>query len=257
VDITTRGQLTLLHRTAKVLALTNQDPAPEKLCVTDSYVYVAAGQPNVKKFAALDASDVTTSTTGTVTAQEVRDMATDGGQLYIALGPDGISKAVSAGSTQIDSMDSLTNWAFSGGASGDGMTLSTAFKKEGTGAVAFTSHGNLTSTVTRTFGAAQNYSAVNQFTIWHNLTNADTVGNPNVEFRFITSLGNYFTRTITSDDEWFLDTSNRATDWTAVGSPSWSNINSFSAAFLINGSTPQTLYIDDLEQITVAGFSIW
>jgi hypothetical protein len=259
VDITTKGQLTLLHKTSLALALTNQDPAPQKIGVTDSYAYVAAGQPNLKRFSALDASDVVTLASGTSSAQEVRDMASDGSTLYVALGPDGITRSVVPGTAQLDAMDSLSTWTFSGG-TGDTLTVDTATKKEGTGSLLITVNDGTqrTWTATKTFGSSQNLAS-QQFTLWLDSSAPASVGIA-VEMRFQTSGGNYFTRMlpVPVSGVWLQTVSNRLTDFTPVGSPSWTNINSFILIWTSPVSAGGGKFrFDDLEAVTANAFGSW
>lgn len=247
VDITTRGQLTLLHRTAKGGAtLTNQDPTPQKIATTDLYAYVTAGL-NVVRSSDLFLADNTVQ--ATTSAQNAVDIATDGGVTYVACGTDGIYRATSAagGETQQEAADSLTNWAVSG--TGTSLTLDTADKKEGTASVRM----NLatTGTLTKTFASAKDFSAVNLIKVWMEAGAAGTV-----ELRMSTSGGNYFSRFVSLGTEtWIQDVSNRLTDWTTVGSPNWNSIASF---IIVAGTGALTeVLVDDLRTVVTSAFSSW
>jgi hypothetical protein len=257
VDITTRGQLTLLHKTSLALALTNLDPAPQKIAVTDSYVFIAAGQPNIKRFAALDASDVVTLTSATATNQEVRDFATDGSMVFAALGVDGISRATVQTYTQREAFDVTTGWAFTSG-SGT-FNANSAFKKEGAASlqVNATVAAGATAIVQKTEGV-WDFSAVTQFTLW---SAAQTSAQPFAyTVRFVTSSGNYFEASLPAATGDFIQTVlDRATGFTTTGTPAWNNINALAFTMKNNGasSANPSAWFDDLESAGGPTFSTW
>lgn len=247
VDITTRGQLTLLHRTAKGAAtLVNQDPSPQKIATTDLYAYVLNGL-NVVRSSDLFVSDNTVQATGS--AQNAVDIATDGGVTYVAVGTDGIYRATSAvaGETQQEACDSLTGWAASG--TGATLTLDTGDKKEGTASVRLNS-GSTISSATKTFAAAKDFSAVNLIKFWIEVGIAGSV-----TVRLYTDVSNYFQRIISLGTEtWTQDVSNRLTDWTTVGSPNWNNLTLFG----VTGAAALTeILVDDLRTVVTASFASW
>src|SRR5216683_2482321 len=247
VDITTRGQLTLLHRTALGGAtLVNQDPSPQKIATTDLYAYVTNGL-NVVRSSDLFVMDNTVQATGS--AQNAVDIATDGGITYVACGTDGIYRATAAtgGETQRESADSLTGWAVSG--TGATMILDTADKKEGTASVRMNLNVGV-GTLTKTFAAPIDFSAVNLIKYWIEMGNAGFV-----TVQLLTSAGNYFYRNLTLGTEtWTQDVSNRTTDWNISGSPNWNSI----AAWVIVSTAPNIeVLVDDLRTVVTSSFSSW
>jgi hypothetical protein len=247
VDITTRGQLTLLHRTAKGGAtLVNQDPSPQKIATTDLYAYVTNGL-NVVRSSDLFNMDNTVQATGS--AQNAVDIATDGGVTYVACGTDGIYRATSAsaGETQQESADATTNWAVSG--TGASLTLDTGDKKEGTASIRM-NLGSGVGTLTKTFAAAKDFSAVNLIKYWIEVGNAGLV-----TVELVTSPGNYFWRQINLGTEtWTQDVTNRLTDWSATGSPNWNSIASW---VIISNAANLEVLVDDLRTVVTSSFSSW
>jgi hypothetical protein len=246
VDITTRGQITLLHRTAKGGAtLVNQDPSPQKIATTDLYAYVTNGL-NVVRSSDLFVADNTVQATGS--AQNAVDIATDGGVTYVACGTDGIYRATSAvgGETQREAADSLTNWAVSG--TGATIQLDTGDKKEGTASVRMNLNVGQ-GTMTKTFAAPIDFSAVNLIKFWMEVGNAGVV-----EVRLQTSGGNFYSRLLTLGTEtWTQDVTAR-TDWAAFGSPNWNSI----AAWVIVSTAPNVeVLVDDLRTVVTSSFASW
>ena len=92
LDITTRGQLTLLHKTTRVRPNANLDPNLQKLVATDTYLYAAGLGNAVWRWAQLDGSDANTIGDGSAGNAQVLDFATDGGYVFAALGTEGISR---------------------------------------------------------------------------------------------------------------------------------------------------------------------
>ncbi len=245
VDITTRGQLTLLHRTVKGGAtLTNQDPIPQKLATTDLYAYVTNGL-NVVRSSDLFNMDNTVQATGS--AQNALDIATDGGTTFVACGTDGIYRSQSPTETQRESADATTGWAVQG--TGTSLTLDTADKKEGTASIRM----NLatTGTLTKTFTSPIDLSAAQLIKFWMEAGVAGTV-----EVRLQTSANNYFSRFVTLGTEtWIQDVSNRLTDWTTVGSPNWNSIASW-IIVAATGALTEVL-VDDLRTAVTGAFASW
>lgn len=160
------GQATLLPSTSNILALTNSTPtAPQKMVACQNGVFVAAGQPNIKRFTLLDGSDVSTLNSGTSTSQQVFDLSTDGLNVYAALGPDGITENAGTTFTQIDALNATTGWS-----AGSGVTLGTDSSDYETGGASLTmvttSGGPNTATKTVS-GAPLNLTSKTPFTIWH------------------------------------------------------------------------------------------
>jgi len=259
VDITEKGQLTLLPSCSKVLSLTNVDPtAPQRLTASDSHVWVAAGQPNLRRFAALDGTDVATVSTATETSQDTYDLASDGSLVYIALGVDGTHRYGTPTTTTREAFDATTG--FTG--SGDFTThsIDTANKQEGTGA--YIQNSNRTVGVdavsSKTLsGAPLNLSSVDQFKIW--AANNDPTRNAGYfEYRLLTSSGNYFKRVVPVPNDttgaWYEDTASRTTGFTSVGSPSWSNINTLEIRHqaTTNAESGSSIW-DSLRTVTLSG----
>jgi hypothetical protein len=247
VDITTRGQLTLLHRTAKGAAtLLNQDPSPQKIAVTDLYAYITNGT-NVVRSSDLFVADNIVQATGS--AQNAVDIASDGGVTYTAHGTDGIYRATSAaaGETQQEACDATTNWAVSG--AGTSLTLDTGDKKEGTASIRM-NLASATGTLTKTFASPKDLSGVNLIKFWTEVGNAGTI-----TVQLVTSGGNYFQRVLTLGTEtWTQDVSNRLTDWTTTGAPNWNSIASW---VIISAAANLEVLVDDLRTVVTASFASW
>lgn len=245
VDITTRGQLTLLHRTVKGGAtLVNQDPSPQRIATTDLYAYITNGL-NVVRSSDLFVSDNTVQATGS--AQNAVDIATDGGTTFVACGTDGIYRSLTPSETQQEACDSLTNWAVAG--SGSTQQLDTDDKKEGTASV----RGNIGIggiALTKTFASAKDFSGAQLIKFWIEVGVAGSV-----TVRLRTDASNYFQRILTLGTEtWTQDVTSRATDWTTVGSPNWNNIT----AWVIVGTAPLVeVLVDDLRTAVVGNFASW
>jgi hypothetical protein len=262
VEISEKGQLTLLPAVSRVLALTNADPAPQKLTATDSHVWVAAGQAiGLKRFASLDGTDAATVATGA--AQEVLDLASDGALVYIALGTSGTYRYGAPTTTTIEAFDSTTGFTGSGDFSSH--TIVTVGQKQGTGDYKQTGLGNIgvDAVSAKSFGGAQNYSTVDQFKIW---AAGDIVANAGAfEYRLITSGGNYFRRVVpvpnNNSGVWYEDTASRTTGFTSVGSPNWASIASFEVRHQKTTSAEGAIaYFDDLRtvtQIASASYCTW
>lgn len=259
VDITEKGQATLLPAVTKVVSLTNVDPtAPQKLTATDSHIWVAAGQPNLRRFAALDASDVATISTATETSKDALDLASDGTLVYIALGSDGVHRYGTPTTTTREAFDSTTG--FTGSGDFTSHSVDTSNKKEGTGS--YVQNSNRTVGVdavsTKTLsGAPLNLSSVDQLKIW--AANGDITRNAGAfEYRMITSAGNYFRRVVPVPNDqtgaWYEDTANRTSDFTTVGSPSWATINSVEVRHQpTTAAESGTAMWDDLRTVTLSG----
>jgi hypothetical protein len=255
VDITTRGQLTLLPKCATYLSPTNQDPIPQKMTATDSFVYLAAGINNIWRWSSPDTSDLIQSIASGSTTQAIQDLENDGGIVYAACGTDGITRSPAPTNAQINSMDALTNWTVTGGTH----ALSTTLKKEGTGSIGLTVAAAGTGTETLTFGSAQNYSAIDQFSIWLYTTHVPAVGQSNlVRLTMTTSGGNFFYRDVTVyTGLWVQDISTRPGMWTTTGSPNWNSIASFSVAFTNSSGVSVVLNMDDLRSVSTQAFAAW
>ena len=256
VDITIRGQLTLLHATAKVLALTNQDPNPEKIAVTDSYAYVISGPQTVQRFSNVTASDAASQNLNAASTGVAVDLATDGGIAYAALGIDGINRVLPAAFTQQDSADSATGWAATNGT----LTLDTTDKKEGTGSIKVISGASSPMTVRKTFAAAKDFSGVDNFYYWAKLEN--TASGFGVGLRAETDTSNYFQASvgqsfIQGGAGWIRFLIPRTASFvTTVGTPSWTNINSF--ALIITALPNGTIFhIDDLDTQVFGNWATW
>lgn len=233
IDITTVGQATLLKGVSRVLTLTNQAPvAPQKMGFTDSYVYVAAGKPNVKRFGLFDGTDVATlDQSGADGADnEVYDMASDGATIYVAVGDGGTHKATDPATTAQHNFDSLSTWT--------SVDLTpaqdTADFQEGTASTKFTNTSANTGTSRKlssdwsTAAATKDFSSVDQFKIRFKVNKSGVV----VKLRLGTSDTVYWERTVTtsstSPGTWYEDISSRTADWTAVGGiASWTAIDRF------------------------------
>jgi hypothetical protein len=255
VDITTKGQLTLLHRTVLAVNSLNADPIPQKLAATDQFAYLSVGNNSLYRFAALDGSDQTSIGNGSATSAPVLDFASDGGNIYAALGAEGISRATVPTQTQINAADALTNWAGSSAT----LTLNSSNKKEGTNAINVAVNNAVTGTATLTFGSAQDYSAKDQFSIWINAPASITgTGSSSIEVRFITSGGNYYRFPgIFGSGGWQSWSMPRVGGFTAVGSPAWNNINSLAVLVINATGSAVNVLIDDLEALVGTAFALW
>lgn len=248
VDITTRGQLTLLHRTTRVRPNANLDPNPQKLVATDTYLYAAGLGNAVWRWAQLDGSDANTIGDGSAGNAQVLDFATDGGYVFAALGTEGISRLPIPTLAQINAADALTGWAGTNAT----LTLDAINKKEGTNAINIAVANGVTGTATLTFGSAQNYSARDKFTMWLNAPVSVTT----LELRFITSVGNYFTYTLFGSAGW-VDWDVSRIGAASVGSPAWTNINSIALVWTNATGGTVNIMVDDLEAVTGGSFAIW
>lgn len=254
VDIGVRGQLTLLPKTGRYFNITNQDPIPAKLVATDSYVYMATAINVVQRFSSVDAGDAIGIATGSAT-QAVTDMDSDGSIVYAAVKTDGITRALPPTNTQINAMDATTGWAASGGS----IAVSTTNKKEGTGSIGLTVAASGTGTATLTFGGAQDYSAIDQFSIWIYTTLVPGTGLTNIlRLTMTTSSGNYYYRDMDAvTGQWVQDISARTNQWQTHGSPAWNSIASFSISFTNTSASSAMLSFDDLRSITAQAFASW
>ncbi|HVH53981.1 MAG TPA: hypothetical protein VNA32_07605, partial [Actinomycetota bacterium] len=257
VDITTKGQLSLLHKTSLALALTNQDPNPQKIAVTDSYAFVVSGPQTVQRFSTVTASDAASQSLNAASTGVALDLATDGGIAYVALGIDGINRALTPTTTQQDSADSATNWAATNGT----LTLDTSDKKEGTGSIKVVSGLSSPLTVRKTFAAAKDFSGVDYFYYWAKLEG--TVAGLGVELRAETTAGTaYYSASvgqsfIQGGGGWIRFQIPRAASFTTtVGSPSWTNINSF--AWIITSLPSGCIFhLDDLDTQVLGNWAAW
>lgn len=213
---TTEAQATLLPATSKVLSLTNQLPAPQVLAVTDSAVFVAAGQPNLKRFSALDASDVSTVGTGTETAQDAFDLATDGQTVYVALGPDGTHSSGATVTTQREAFDVTTGWSGTGT-----FAIDTTNKKEGAASLKLS--GDTNHSILKT-GYSFALSGLDGFKLWFEWDWGTLTGPQlaDLRIRLETDASNYLERDLnllnTASTGWVEDTSFKNA-WTQVGTP--------------------------------------
>lgn len=257
VDITEKGQLTLLPACSLALALTNTDPtAPQKLTATDSYVFVATAQPNLRRFSALDASDVATISTGTESGISTYDLASDGSLVYVALAGDGTHRYGAATTTQREAFDATTGFTLSGGAATH--TADTATYKEGTASLSITATAASSTTVdTKSLaGGPLNFSAVDQFKIWVRYDGANVLA---LKYRLLTSAGNYFERTFSfaglglfQGGDFVEDVASRTTDFTSTGSPNWASIASIAIVITYGSGTSHTIAVDDFRTVTTA-----
>jgi hypothetical protein len=260
IDITEKGQATLLPVTAKVLSLSNLDPtAPQKLTATDSHVWVAVTPGNLKRFAELTtAADQMSVSTATETAQGTYDLASDGTLVYIALGVDGTHRYGASTTVTREAFDATTG--FTGSGDFVSHTIDTANKKEGVASYVQTSNRTVgvDAVSAKTLaGAPLNFSTIDQFKIW--AANGDTTRNAGYfEYRLITSAGNYFKRVVAvpndQTDAWYEDTANRPSGFTTVGSPSWATINSIEVRHqpTTNAESGVAMW-DDLRSVVVSG----
>lgn len=219
IDINERGEARLLPATARILGLSNTDPAPQKMVATDTHAFVAAGQPNLRRFSDLDtADDQIAVSTLTETSQETLDLASDGIQVFIALGPDGTHRSTTPAQVTEEAFDATTGW------SGTSLTFlaDTATRKQGTASLVIDSDSAAETIAERTFGTARNFTTSDTFRIWLRPLSAIS----NLRLRLFTSAGNYFERTVAdlAAGAWYEDVSVRLVDWVAVGAPDWANI---------------------------------
>lgn len=249
MNVTVPGQATILPSTSLLVALPNVDPVPQKMVATDQAVFAAAAQPNLKKFSATDASDVSNVSTGTETAQPVFDMATDGGQVYVALGADGTHVLQSPFNTQLESFDTTTGWSVTSGSAT--ITSDTTGQKEGAGALSIRFPSN-PATIAKTEGP-WDFTTADQVSFWYTCA-----AGANYQIRLVTSPGNYYFRTLSSSLPlgWTNDVSAKSA-WTAVGSPNWASI----ATVNIVANSATNIEFDDLRSLqsgsSFSHFSDW
>ncbi|MEO7398243.1 MAG: hypothetical protein ABIW84_06745, partial [Ilumatobacteraceae bacterium] len=94
IDIADKGEIKLHKATSLIVANAHSTTRP-RLAVASDVLYMVAGQPNLTRVTTLTGTNTTVST-GTETSQNVADLASDGTDLYIALGADGIHKITAA-----------------------------------------------------------------------------------------------------------------------------------------------------------------
>lgn len=208
------GQATLLPQTSRVIALTNSGPnRPQVMCATDTGVWVAAGQPNLKRFGALNGADATNVSTGTETSQECLSLATDGTVVYAALGPDGTHYTTGTTDTQVDACDATTGWSGTGTIAADTTTF-----KEGTASLKFS--GDTSTNQLKTLGASFALSAADGFKVW--IKWSGTPGLTDFRIRLETDASNYIERQFSAlgipSGTWTRDVSPKGA-WTTTGSP--------------------------------------
>lgn len=250
LDVTEPGKLTVLpSSTRRLSTLTNSLPnAPLRARPTDDFVYVAAAQPNLKRFSLLDASDAADVSTGTETSQSVRDFATDGRSLYIALGPDGTHRLLPPSDTQIDAMDSATGWT------GTAPTADTGIKQEGAASLKLTT-ASAQVTAAKTISAID-LSGANLISIRARATHdSDSAAvSALLEIRLGTDASNYFYYSwqFGGDvrDVWFALTQARSA-FSTQGAPNWASITYIAiSVFTTTGATNMSGWFDDFRYQT-------
>jgi|SRR5579859_143673 len=247
VDLfSTIGQASLLPSTQKIVTA-----GTGTMAATDRYIYTAVGGPNLSRVSTSNGSDATTVPNGAV-SHSASDLATDGKNVWCAVGVEGVSEIPTGTNTQLNSFDAITNFSQSGGSP----QIITNGQVEGTGFLRFT-FGPGSNPLVYTYGTSQNWSSYVQFSIdWA----ASINGNPGPDtltVRFKQDSSNYFYYTIPAGISWnWRKATWNISDMAVVGTPSLSTINSIEWLSLIPTVT-STFDLDDLEATNAGNPAIY